>query len=63
MSETYPWDDLDETKPVDSAGCLWGEIDRPAKSYLGRQGFALKTPRAPNGWIRTDDPVDLEHHR
>lgn len=63
MSETYPWDDLDETKPVDSAGCLWGEIDRPAKSYLGRQGFALKTPRAPNGFIRTDDPVDLEYHR
>jgi len=27
MSEkqTYPWDDLDEQKPVDSAGCLWGE--------------------------------------
>jgi len=63
MSETYPWDDLDGTKPVDSAGCLWGEIDRPAKSYLGRQFFALETPRAPNGWIRTDDPVDLEYHR
>jgi len=65
MSEkqTYPWDDLDEQKPVDSAGCLWGEIDRPAKSYVGRKGFALKTPQAPDGWIRTDNPVDLEHNR
>jgi len=54
---------LDEQNPVDSAGCLWGEIDRPAKSYVGRKGFALKTPQAPDGWIRTDNPVDLEHNR
>jgi len=65
MSEKqpYPWDTLNEQKAVDSAGCLWGEIERPAQSYLSNRSFALKTPQAPDGWIRTDNPVDLEHNR
>lgn len=62
-SREYPWDEIPETRAVDCAGCLWGEVTRPARSYTSPNGFALKAPRAPNGWIRSDDPVDLGDKR
>lgn len=56
MSEQYNEPDL---TPVDSAGCEYGEVDRPAHTYYGRDSVELKIPSAPNGWIRTKDPVSL----
>jgi len=68
MTEQYPWDEQDERQAVDSAGCKYGEIDRPARTYLewqtdNTQQYMLKIPAAPNGYIRTDDPVSLEANR
>ena len=64
MSETYPWDNQEEIKPVDSAGCLFGETDRPAKPYIEwanreTQKFALKDPSIEQGWISSENPVSL----
>jgi len=52
-----------ELQPVDSAGCAYGEIKRPAKTYYGRDEVEIKIPEAPNGWIRTEDSVSLEGNR
>jgi len=68
MSEAYPWDECSERKPVDSGGCLFGEIDRPARAYLEwidkeTQQYKLKTPEAPEGYITIAEPVSLEANR
>jgi len=61
MTTKYPWDDQEETKPVDSAGCEWGEIERPAEIYMTKHAVELKVDT--NAWMASETPVDLEANR
>lgn len=74
MTDLNTWFDsssnllTDERTLVDSAGCEFGEIDRPAREYLewakgDEQKFMLKAPESPNGFIKMEDPVALESKR
>ena len=68
MTETWHEVSFESKVPVDSAGCVFGNINRPARTYLvwaheGEQSVQIKIPEAPNGWIESKDAVDLESMR
>ncbi len=64
MTETYPWDEQGEIKPVDSAGCEHGTVERPARAAVtDEELFILTDPSVEGGYIESEHIVDLEKNR
>lgn len=64
MTDTYPWDELGEYRPVDSGGCLWGEIDRPARAAVSQDElFILTDPSKEGAYIESEHVYQLEKNR
>jgi len=69
MSDSYPWDEQETRTRVDSAGCLNGQINRPADTLVSWdsegeiQYIEIGDPEENLAFVRAENPVDLEAHR